>query len=203
MKKHFSMIAMAIASVLAFSSCHSESTDIVDPLAGKHEVEATIHAEVSGAFTKAVAIEVEYKDFKGETHKEVVNGNFDGKDAVFDKTIRTVLDGTESEAAIRFRGIKGNADNYKTAVSPWGIKCTAVAKLDGNQKASFYYDGSVTEPDKPILESYPGVTWGQKDNAYLSGVKYLEDIFTKDTHDKDLIIKVGKTDVTFTNWPSK
>ncbi len=190
------MIAIAIASVMALSSCgKDENSEIVDPLAGKHVVEAVIHAEVTGAFTKAIAIEVEYKDFKGQTHKEIVNSNYDGKNAVFDATIETLVEDEEKEATFHFRSIKGDVENYKSEVSPWGIMCSVVAKLDGKEKKTFYFNEGETEPNKPILEKVEGMN-RDKDYAYLHGVVYLDGRFA----DKNLIITVSKKEVTFTNW---
>lgn len=189
------MMAIAIASVMAFSSCKEESTEIVDPLAGKHVVEAVIHAEVTGAFTKAIAIEVEYKDFNGKTHTEIVNGKYDGQNATFDASFNTEINGKESEATIHFKGILTDAENYKSEVSPWGIKCSAVATLDGRKGGEFVYNGVTSQSNQPILEDING-TDKKKDNAYLNGFVYLNNRMG----DKNLIITVGKTDVTFTNW---
>lgn len=199
MKKYFSMIALAIASVMSFSSCSKEEkTEIVDPLAGKHKVEATIHAEITGALTKAVAIEVEYKDFDGKVHKEVVNGKFDGQNATFDASFETIAQGDDKEAYIYFKGITGDTENYKTAVSPWGVKCSAVAKLDGNVKAQYFYDGSETKSNVPLLGEVGGVT---VNNAYLACERPLETRFTPNYQRRELKISVRKTDVLFDNWP--
>lgn len=197
------MIALAIASVMSFSSCSKEEkTEIVDPLAGKHEIEVTLHAEVTGSFTKAVAIEVEYTDFDGKAHKEVVNSKFDGQNAVFNTSFKTIANGVdEKEATIHFKGINGDIENYKSETSPWGIKCSAIAKLDGNVKAEFNYERSETKSNQPLVKPVEGSTM-QTNNAYLYGVVHLADFFTESSNDKSLIITAGKK-VTFTNWPSR
>ena len=133
MKKTFLMIAAAVAFVMAFTNCNKEEEhELVDPLEGKHMVEATIHAEVSGAFTKALAIELNYTDFEGNAETVLVNGNYDGTNTVFDKTIWTKVDDKEKEATVRIKTTLGDIDTYKAEVAPWALKCNVVVKRDGN-----------------------------------------------------------------------
>lgn len=187
MKKYYSMIALAIASAMTLSSCHKESTEIIDPTGGEHEVEATIHAEVTGAFTKALSIEVEYKDFKGDMHTEIVNGNFDGKNAEFNTTIKTKADGNEKEATVTFKTNFNNSDSYKSEVSPWGMVCSVKAKLDSRDYPEFVYSKSETVPGKSLVEVHE--TWTS--NWAYSAKNEADTYFNKG--EKKYVIKVGKS----------
>ena len=139
-KFFFPVVAM-MALVMSFTSCNKhEETEIVDPLAGNHVVEATIHAEVSGAFTKAIAIEVDYTNFDGQSETVLVNGSFDGTNTVFDRTIKTIVKDKETEAKVRFKANLGKAETYMAEKAPWAIKCNVVAKLDGRIIDRFDYD---------------------------------------------------------------
>lgn len=184
------MIALAIASAMTLSSCHKESTEIVDPTGGEHEVEATIHAEVTGAFTKALSIEVEYKDFNGDMHTEIVNGNFDGKNAKFNTIIKTKADGNEKEATVTFRTNFNNSDSYKSEVSPWGMLCSVKAKLGSTEYPAFVYSKSETVPGKSLVEVHE--TWTS--NWAYSAKNDADNYFNKG--EKKYVIKVGKSETT-------
>lgn len=153
MKKTFLMIAAAVAFVMAFTNCNKEDEhELVDPLEGNHMVEATIHAEVSGAFTKALAIELNYTDFEGNAETVLVNGNYDGANTVFDKTIWTKVDDKEKEATVRIKTMLGDIDTYKAEVAPWALKCNVVVKRDGNVVQNYGDTETETMAGIPIYD---------------------------------------------------
>lgn len=188
MKKNFSIIATAVALVMGFTSCEKEEkNELVDPLAGNHVVETEIHAEISGAFTKAFAFKVGYTDFDGNTDTVMVNGNFDGENATFDKKFLTKVSDKETEASVNIKTFLGDLDTYKSELSPWNINYYVVVRVDGNEIKRYAQDEKESMSGIAIFDPVNGHTY---DNWALNAYNIFKDMFGENG-DKDFVISVG------------
>ena len=188
MKKNFSIIATAIAFVMGFTSCEKEEkTELVDPLAGNHVVETEIHAEISGAYTKAFAFKVGYTDFDGNTDTVMVNGNFDGEKATFDKKFQTKVSDKETEASVNIKTFLGDLDTYKSELSPWYINYYVVVKVDGIEIKRYAQDDHETMQGIAIFDPVNNHTY---DNWALNTYKFFKNMFGENG-DMNFVISVG------------
>lgn len=193
MKKIFSIIATAIAFGMTLTSCDDEDT-FTDLLDGDHLVETQIHAEITGGFTKAFAFKVGYTDFDGNTDTVLVNGNFDGEKATFDKKFQTKVSDDNKEASVKIKTLLGEVENYKAELSPYAVKYSVIVKLDGKNYYNYDRDDDVvTESGLPVYDDevdYNIIDWAKR------AFGHFDNMFGENGT-KDLVISVGRKGINF------
>lgn len=158
MKKYFSMIAIAIASVMMFSSCSKEEkTELIDPdkptNTGKQELEVEVNAVITGAMTKALSIKIEYIDFgKDKSEVVVLNENYDGKNCSFNKKFSAEGKGKKFGILVSST-IASDYNTFKSEPAPWNAEYTITVKHNG------VVDDAVSRVhDQKVSESNPSIT---------------------------------------------
>ncbi len=143
------MVALAIASVMVFTSCHTEKTEYLDPDApsggsddSKQELDIEIDASISGAMTKGVSMTIKYTDFDGKSDEVVLNKDFAGQSPLSLK-LPFHAEGKGKEFAISVTTTKADITAYKTEKAPWNAICIINVKHNG--KEDFQHSVKVTE----------------------------------------------------------
>lgn len=167
----FAIATLAAMTLLA--GCSKEGKEQTKGI----EVEATIHAEVAGAMTKALSIMVTYTDFDGERHSEMVNGSYDGKNACFEKIIKTSVKDNVVNADINFEtSVSTDFNSYKDEKAPWKAVCFIVVKADGRIVNEFEESEIETHEGMTLVDSMVG-NWAMKYSQliynYFNGKKYI------------------------------
>lgn len=136
MKKYFTMIALAITSMMVFTGCHKESVEIIDPMEGvqdgNHDLEIEIDAALEGSYTKAVSLTIKYVDFNSDKEEVVVlNKDFDGQNTSFKKKFRTTKKGEVMGICVTPTTVA--FEDYKDLPTPWLGKCHITVKDNGRE----------------------------------------------------------------------
>lgn len=178
MKKYLSMIALALASVMMFSSCSKDDDPVKPeeptPEEEKANFEVELNAEISGAMIKALELTIEYIDFgKDKSEVVVLNKDFSGANLTFNQTFKT--NDESKKFGIRLSARTTKMDTYKDEPAPWLAAYTVVGKVNGKAKTiDFIYE----EPksDTQTLFSY-NIDWPHRvangiNNTYM-GMRYI------------------------------
>lgn len=167
MKKYLSMIALAIASVMMFSSCHKEETTYLDPNSptngidiDKMELEVVVDAEISGAMTKAVSMDITYINFKGESGHAVLNKDFSGQDLTFNTSSKTIGKGKKFGLCVKTTIADYNI--YKSESAPWNAMYRAIVKINGEEVKTISLGTLNMETKEGMLLFDWGFNWPQR-----------------------------------------
>lgn len=172
------MIALALASVMMFSSCSKDDDPVKPeeptPEEEKANFEVELNAEISGAMTKALELTIEYIDFNGKKQEVVLNKDFSGAEPMsFKETFKT--NDESKKFGIRLSARTPKTDTYRDEPAPWLAAYTVVGKVNGKAKTiDFIYE----EPksDTQTLFSY-NIDWPHRvangiNNTYM-GMRYI------------------------------
>lgn len=154
------MVALAIASVMVFTSCHTEKTEYLDPDAPsggsnneKQELEVLVEAEISGTMTKAVSLDINYTDFQGVSGHVVLNNNFDGKKLTFNTEGKMEKKG--EEFAICINATKADYTAYFEEKSPYNATCRVIVKHNGRE-----IENRLSVIENPPYDNVPMIQMG-------------------------------------------
>lgn len=186
MKKYFSMIALAIASVMIFSSCHKEKIEYLDPDAPsgsqnddtKQELDIDVDVEFSGAMTKAVSLTIKYIDDKGKTEEVVLNKDFDGKEPLSFKR-QFHVEGKGKALGLSIIPTKKDFKEYLNEKAPWTAKCNVIVKHNGKEDTRHSMGATVdpyndTYPLYDIYSDSPKIFCNAINLAFNGEMKYIK-----------------------------
>ena len=176
MKKYLSMIALAIASVMVFSSCSKDDDPVKpeDPTEEKSNFEVEVNAAISGAMAKALELTINYIDFEGNKQEVVLNKDFSGAEPMsFKETFKTNEEG--KKFGIRITARNADFNTYKDVPAPWVASYSVVGKVNGKETRVDFIDEK-SQSDSQTLFSYD-IDWPHRvatgiNNMYL-GMRYV------------------------------